>query len=179
MKKKIIGVLLLVVVIGVVVVSGAFKGGQVTNDEKSVNVVLSNLDFASLGNVEMETPLLRNNKLSNVKVSFTEPGDEAIIYFDIVNKGDNAIIKSLSISDPLFSGEGELMEEDAMKLANNFTYKFIYDDNGYNVLEGNNIDRGVYRRVKLVLKYNDDVADAISNKVVVSGLNIELSFASK
>ena len=178
MKKNLYGVLLLLAVAGVIIVSGAFKSGQSTNGNKSLNVVLSNLDFATLGNVEMTSPELKSNKLSGVNATFVTPGDEAIIYFDIVNKGDSAVIKYLRISDPLFSAEGENMEEDAMKLANNFSYKFVYDDNGYQVQEGNIIEKGNYKRVKLVLKYNE-VEDSISNKVTVTGLNIEFAFESK
>ena len=174
--KKVYGLLLVIAVVAAVVISGAFKGGQVTNNEKSLNVVLSNQDYATLGNVEMESPVIKGNKLTNIKATFNAPGDEAVIYFDIVNKGDDVIINKLTIDDPLFSAEGDNMEYEATKLASNFTYQLVYDGNGYQVQGGNLIERGTYKRVKLILKYNEEVSEPIYSKVTVSGLNIEFSY---
>lgn len=174
--KKVYGAILVIALVVAVMISGAFKGGQVTNNEKSMNVVLSNLDYATFGNVDMESPVLKSNKLTNIKVNFTTPGDQAIIYFDIVNNGDDSIISNVTIDDPLFSAIGENMEYEAAKLASNFTYQLVYDENGYQVQGGNPIERGNYKRVKLILKYNENVLEPLNTQVTVTGLNIEFSF---
>ena len=119
---------------------------------------------------------VRYNKLTNIKATFVNPGDEVVIYFDIVNKGDDVIINNLTIDDPLFSAEGDNMEYEASKLASNFTYQLVYDSNGYQVQGGNPIERGTYKRVKLILKYNEEVLEPIYSRVTVTGLNIEFSY---
>jgi len=159
--------------------------GEGTVKSSSWKIKFANLSEANLtGKAEEITkPTISNNDthIGNYAVNLTAPGDSMYYTFDVVNAGTfDAEISSITLNKPSCAGNGANGTTDATNVCANLTYKLTYAD-GTEVAQGNTLNAGETKNMKLALTYSSTVTEDKLPKddVTISNLEITIIYAQK
>ncbi len=194
MNNKNFKTLMIVAVVALVAVVGigyaAFSANLTINGSGTVKSSSWKIKFANLKDVnltgkaeEVTKPTISNNDthIGDYAVTFNAPGDSINYTFDVVNDGTfDAEISSITIDTPDCTGNGANATADASNVCKNLSYKLTYAD-GQNVLQGDTLDAGATKNMKLSLTYADSVTveELPQDDVVISNLEVTIVYAQK
>ncbi|MFR5756397.1 MAG: hypothetical protein ACLUD7_03070 [Lachnospiraceae bacterium] len=185
---------LLVAVLGLTVAFAALSQTLTINGSAAVNAASWDIHFEKTSGKETEVkgaatftePTLSGTTIENFSATLTKPGDSVTYYFDIVNKGTiDAQIENYNFPNAFkdcmasinkysycmnfdFNSDGVI---DALDLATYFTlfnHYLKYADTDKSVRQGDTINAGETKHMKLVIEYKDTATELPKNNLTLT-----------
>ena len=194
-KIKIISLCaLLVAVLGLTVAFAALSQTLTINGSAAVNAASWDIHFEKTSGEETKVkgaatftePTLSGTTIENFSATLTKPGDSVIYYFDIVNNGTvDAQIESYNFPRAFndcftninkysycmnfdFNGDGNLNALDKSVYFDLFNYQLAYADTDKSVTQGDTINAGETKHMKLVIEYKDTATELPENNLTLT-----------
>lgn len=147
------------------------------------NVVWTNLSDPVLSGTAT-APLKDTITISDTSITLTDlilrlPGDSIEYTFDVSNTGDiDAKIGTISINQPEYSGTGETSTTDVSTVQNNFQYQLSYA-NGSAIAEGDILNAGETKNLRLTVTYKQTATEIPKNDVVITNFGTQIIYTQK
>ena len=181
-KIKIISLCaLLVAVLGLTVAFAALSQTLTINGSAAVDAASWDIHFEKTSGKETEVkgaatftePTLSGTTIENFSATLTKPGDSVTYYFDIVNNGTvDAVVSSydfpLAIRECIrnedtysycmnfdFNSDGDINAFDKSMYLTLFNDRLAYADTDKSVRQGDTLNAGETKHMKLVIEYKD------------------------
>ena len=194
-KIKIISLCaLLVAVLGLTVAFAALSQTLTINGSAAVNAASWDIHFENTSGKETEVkgaatftePTLSGTTIENFSATLTKPGDSVIYYFDIVNNGTvDAQIESYNfpyaLSDCItninkysycmnfdFNSDDNVSVLDKSVYIDLFNHYLKYADTDKSVRQGDTINAGETKHMKLVIEYKDTATELPENNLTLT-----------
>ena len=194
-KIKIISLCaLLVAVLGLTVAFAALSQTLTINGSAAVNAASWDIHFEKTSGKETEVkgaatftePTLSGTTIENFSATLTKPGDSVTYYFDIVNNGTvDAVVSSydfpLAIRECLKNNnaysycmnfdsndDGVVNGSDYAMYLTMFTSGLRYADTDKIVRQGDTINAGETKHMKLVIEYEDTATELPENNLTLT-----------
>ncbi len=117
--------------------------------------------------------------IGNYSVKLTQPGDEVVYTFDVVNDGTiDAELGTYTFAQPTITGTGAAAENDAKIVKNNLVYTLTYAD-GTAVKEGDVLNKENSKNLKLTIGYSKTATDLPVSSVSVADMDITFVYVQK
>ena len=206
-KIKIISLCaLLVAVLGLTVAFAALSQTLTIKGSAAVNAASWDIHFEKTSGKETEVkgaatftePTLSGTTIENFSATLTKPGDSVIYYFDIVNNGTvDAQIESYNFPRAFndcftninkysycmnfdFNSDGNLNALDKSVYFDLFNYQLVYADTDKSVTQGDTINAGETKHMKLVIEYKDTATELPENNITLtSSVPITITYEQK
>ena len=185
---------LLVAVLGLTVAFAALSQTLTINGSAAVNAASWDIHFEKTSGKETEVkgaatftePTLSGTTIENFSATLTKPGDSVIYYFDIVNNGTvDAQIESYNFPRAFndcftninkysycmnfdFNSDGNLNALDKSVYFDLFNYRLAYADTDKSVTQGDTINAGETKHMKLVIEYKDTATELPENNLTLT-----------
>ena len=185
---------LLVAVLGLTVAFAALSQTLTINGSAAVNAASWDIHFEKTSGKETEVkgaatftePTLSGTTIENFSATLTKPGDSVIYYFDIVNNGTvDAQIESYNFPRAFndcftninkysycmnfdFNSDGNLNALDKSVYFDLFNYQLAYADTDKSVTQGDTINAGETKHMKLVIEYKDTATELPENNLTLT-----------
>lgn len=185
---------LLVAVLGLTVAFAALSQTLTINGSAAVNAASWDIHFEKTSGKETEVkgaatftePTLSGTTIENFSATLTKPGDSVIYYFDIVNNGTvDAQIESYNFPRAFndcftninkysycmnfdFNGDNEVDTVDRLVYITLFNYRLAYADTDKSVTQGDTINVGETKHMKLVIEYKDTATELPENNLTLT-----------
>jgi len=194
-KIKIISLCaLLVAVLGLTVAFAALSQTLTINGSAAVDAASWDIHFEKTSGKETEVkgaatftePTLSGTTIENFSATLTKPGDSVTYYFDIVNNGTiDAQIESYNFPRAFndcftninkysycmnfdFNGDNEVNAVDRLVYSTLFNYYLAYADTDKSVRQGDTINAGETKHMKLVIEYKDTATELPENNLTLT-----------
>ena len=194
-KIKIISLCaLLVAVLGLTVAFAALSQTLTINGSAAVDAASWDIHFEKTSGKETEVkgaarftePTLNGTTIENFSATLTKPGDSVIYYFDIVNKGTiDAVVSSYNFPNAFkdcmaninkysycmnfdFNSDGDIDAVDRLVYITLFNYYLAYADTDESVGQGDTINAGETKHMKLVIEYKDTATELPENNLTLT-----------
>ena len=206
-KIKIISLCaLLVAVLGLTVAFAALSQTLTINGSAAVNAASWDIHFEKTSGKETEVkgaatftePTLSGTKIENFSTTLTKPGDSVTYYFDIVNNGTvDAVISSydfpLAIRECAsnnnaysycinldFNSDNIIDGADYMTYLTMFNSELSDADTDEGVTQGDTINAGETKHMKLFFEYKDTATELPKNNLTLTSKNpITITYEQK
>ena len=206
-KIKIISLCaLLVAVLGLTVAFASLSQTLTINGSAAVNAASWDIHFEKTSGKETEVkgaatftePTLNGTKIENFSTTLTKPGDSVTYYFDIVNNGTvDAVVSSydfpLAIKECAsnnnaysycinldFNSDNIINSTDYMTYLTMFTSGLRYADTDEGVTQGDTINAGETKHMKLFFEYKDTATELPKNNLTLTSKNpITITYEQK
>ena len=185
---------LLVAVLGLTVAFAALSQTLTINGSAAVNAASWDIHFEKTSGKETEVkgaatftePTLSGTTIENFSATLTKPGDSVIYYFDIVNNGTvDAQIESYNFPRAFndcftninkysycmnfdFNSDGDIDGLDLGTYYPLFNYQLAYADTDKIVTQGDTLNAGETKHMKLVIEYNDTATELPENNLTLT-----------
>ena len=185
---------LLVAVLGLTVAFAALSQTLTINGSAAVNAASWDIHFEKTSGKETEVkgaatftePTLSGTTIENFSATLTKPGDSVIYYFDIVNNGTvDAQIESYNFPRAFndcftninkysycmnfdFNGDGNVNALDKSVYVDLFNYYLAYADTDKSVTQGDTLNAGETKHMKLVIEYKDTATELPKNNLTLT-----------
>ena len=185
---------LLVAVLGLTVAFAALSQTLTINGSAAVNAASWDIHFEKTSGKETEVkgaatftePTLSGTTIENFSATLTKPGDSVIYYFDIVNNGTvDAQIESYNfpyaLSDCItninkysycmnfdFNSDDNVSVLDKSVYIDLFNHYLKYADTDKSVRQGDTINAGETKHMKLVIEYKDTATELPENNLTLT-----------
>ena len=185
---------LLVAVLGLTVAFAALSQTLTINGSAAVNAASWDIHFEKTSGKETEVkgtatftePTLSGTTIENFSATLTKPGDSVIYYFDIVNNGTvDAVVTSydfpLAIKECAsnnnaysycmnfdFNSDGDIDALDKSVYLTLFNDRLAYADTDKSVRQGDTLNAGETKHMKLVIEYNDTATELPENNLTLT-----------
>ena len=185
---------LLVAVLGLTVAFAALSQTLTINGSAAVNAASWDIHFEKTSGKETEVkgaatftePTLSGTTIENFSATLTKPGDSVTYYFDIVNNGTvDAQIESYNFPRAFndcftninkysycmnfdFNSDGNLNALDKSVYFDLFNYQLAYADTDKSVTQGDTINAGETKHMKLVIEYKDTATELPENNLTLT-----------
>ena len=185
---------LLVAVLGLTVAFAALSQTLTINGSAAVNAASWDIHFENTSGKETEVkgaatftePTLSGTTIENFSATLTKPGDSVIYYFDIVNNGTvDAQIESYNfpyaLSDCItninkysycmnfdFNSDDNVSVLDKSVYIDLFNHYLKYADTDKSVRQGDTINAGETKHMKLVIEYKDTATELPENNLTLT-----------
>ena len=185
---------LLVAVLGLTVAFAALSQTLTINGSAAVNAASWDIHFEKTSGKETEVkgaatftePTLSGTTIENFSATLTKPGDSVIYYFDIVNNGTvDAQIESYNFPRAFndcftninkysycmnfdFNGDNEVDTVDRLVYITLFNYRLAYADTDKSVTQGDTLNAGETKHMKLVIEYKDTATELPENNLTLT-----------
>ena len=185
---------LLVAVLGLTVAFAALSQTLTINGSAAVNAASWDIHFEKTSGKETEVkgaatftePTLSGTTIENFSATLTKPGDSVIYYFDIVNNGTvDAQIESYNfpyaLSDCItninkysycmnfdFNSDDNVSVLDKSVYIDLFNHYLKYADTDKSVRQGDTINAGETKHMKLVIEYKDTATELPENNLTIT-----------
>ena len=197
---------LLVAVLGLTVAFAALSQTLTINGSAAVNTASWDIHFEKTSGKETKVkgaatftePTLSGTTIENFSATLTKPGDSVIYYFDIVNNGTvDAVVSSYNFPNAFndcmaninkysycmnfdFNGDGKVTVLDKSGYADLFNYQLVYADTDKSVTQGDTINAGETKHMKLVIEYKDTATELPENNITLtSSVPITITYEQK
>ena len=194
-KIKIISLCaLLVAVLGLTVAFAALSQTLTINGSAAVNAASWDIHFENTSGKETEVkgaatftePTLSGTTIENFSATLTKPGDSVIYYFDIVNKGTvDAVVSSYNFPNAFkdcmaninkysycmnfdFNSDDNVSVLDTLTYITLFNNRLAYADTDESVRQGDTLNAGETKHMKLVIEYNDTATELPENNLTLT-----------
>ena len=194
-KIKIISLCaLLVAVLGLTVAFAALSQTLTINGSAAVNAASWDIHFENTSGKETEVkgaatftePTLSGTTIENFSATLTKPGDSVIYYFDIVNKGTvDAVVSSYNFPNAFkdcmaninkysycmnfdFNSDGNINALDNLTYITLFNHYLKYADTDKSVTQGDTINAGETKHMKLIIEYKDTATELPENNLTLT-----------
>ena len=194
-KIKIISLCaLLVAVLGLTVAFAALSQTLTINGSAAVDAASWDIHFEKTSGKETEVkgaarftePTLNGTTIENFSATLTKPGDSVIYYFDIVNKGTiDAVVSSYNFPNAFkdcmaninkysycinfdFTDDGNINVFDKSTYIALFNYYLAYADTDESVTQGDTLNAGETKHMKLVIEYKDTATELPENNLTLT-----------
>ena len=194
-KIKIISLCaLLVAVLGLTVAFAALSQTLTIKGSAAVNAASWDIHFENTSGKETEVkgaatftePTLSGTTIENFSATLTKPGDSVIYYFDIVNKGTvDAVVSSYNFPNAFkdcmaninkysycmnfdFNSDGNINAFDSLTYITLFNNRLAYADTDESVRQGDTLNAGETKHMKLVIEYNDTATELPENNLTLT-----------
>ena len=194
-KIKIISLCaLLVAVLGLTVAFAALSQTLTIKGSAAVNAASWDIHFENTSGKETEVkgaatftePTLSGTTIENFSATLTKPGDSVIYYFDIVNKGTvDAVVSSYNFPNAFkdcmaninkysycmnfdFNSDGNINALDNLTYITLFNNRLAYADTDESVRQGDTLNAGETKHMKLVIEYNDTATELPENNLTLT-----------
>ena len=177
-KIKIISLCaLLVAVLGLTVAFAALSQTLTINGSAAVNAASWDIHFEKTSGKETEVkgaatftePTLSGTTIENFSATLTKPGDSVIYYFDIVNKGTvDAVVSSYNFPNASKTGDGNVNVFDKGTYITLFNNRLAYADTDESVRQGDTINAGETKHMKLIIEYKDTATELPENNLTLT-----------
>ena len=194
-KIKIISLCaLLVAVLGLTVAFAALSQTLTIKGSAAVNAASWDIHFENTSGKETEVkgaatftePTLSGTTIENFSATLTKPGDSVIYYFDIVNKGTvDAVVSSFNFPNAFkdcmaninkysycmnfdFNSDGNINALDNLTYITLFNNRLAYADTDESVRQGDTLNAGETKHMKLVIEYNDTATELPENNLTLT-----------
>ncbi len=196
-KTKVLAVIAVCIsIISLTVGFAAFSETLSIGGTAKVEKASWDIHFANLSSVDKSdtaevstTPTLEATSLKDFQATLKLPGDYVSYTFDVVNGGSiDAEITTLPNPNPTCTGtatDTSVAQADADKVCNNITYSLTYADGTAlqvgDVLNNKNAESGNTKKLKLTLRYNENIqsTDLPTNDVNITDLGLTLIYTQK
>ena len=206
-KIKIISLCaLLAAVLGLTVAFAALSQTLTINGSAAVNAASWDIHFEKTSGKETEVkgaarftePTLNGTTIENFSATLTKPGDSVTYYFDIVNNGTvDAVISSydfpLAIRECAnnnnaysycinldFNSDNIIDGADYMTYLTMFNFGLKYVDTDEGVTQGDTINAGETKHMKLFFEYKDTATELPKNNLTLTSKNpITITYEQK
>ena len=185
---------LLVAVLGLTVAFAALSQTLTINGSAAVNAASWDIHFEKTSGKETEVkgattftePTLSGTTIENFSATLTKPGDSVTYYFDIVNKGTiDAVVSSFNFPNAFkdctaninkysycmnfdFNGDNEVDTVDRLVYITLFNYRLAYADTDKSVTQGDTLNAGETKHMKLVIEYKDTATELPENNLTLT-----------
>ena len=185
---------LLVAVLGLTVAFAALSQTLTINGSAAVNAASWDIHFEKTSGKETEVkgaatftePTLSGTTIENFSATLTKPGDSVIYYFDIVNNGTvDAQIESYNfpyaLSDCItninkysycmnfdFNSDDNVSVLDKSVYIDLFNHYLKYADTDKSVTQGDTINAGETKHMKLIIEYKDTATELPENNLTLT-----------
>ena len=197
---------LLVAVLGLTVAFAALSQTLTINGSAAVNAASWDIHFEKTSGKETEVkgaatftePTLNGTKIENFSTTLTKPGDSVTYYFDIVNKGTvDAVVSSYNFPYAFkdcmaninkysycmnfdFNSDGDIDAFDKSTYIALFNYRLAYADTDESVTQGDTINAGETKHMKLVIEYKDTATELPENNLTLTSSDpIRITYEQK
>ena len=194
-KIKIISLCaLLVAVLGLTVAFAALSQTLTINGSAAVDAASWDIHFEKTSGKETEVkgtatftePTLSGTTIENFSATLTKPGDSVTYYFDIVNKGTiDAQIENYNFPYAFkdcmaninkysycmnfdFNSDGNINALDNLTYITLFNHYLKYADTDKSVTQGDTINAGETKHMKLVIEYKDTATELLENNITLT-----------
>ena len=194
-KIKIISLCaLLVAVLGLTVAFASLSQTLTINGNATVDTASWDIHFEKTSGKETEVkgaatftePTLSGTKIENFSATLTKPGDSVTYYFDIVNKGTvDAVVSSydfpVAISECIrnkdaysycmnfdLNSDGDIDGFDKLTYITLFNNRLAYADTDESVRQGDTLNAGETKHMKLVIEYKDTATELPENNLTLT-----------
>ena len=185
---------LLVAVLGLTVAFAALSQTLTINGSAAVNAASWDIHFEKTSGKETEVkgaatftePTLSGTTIENFSATLTKPGDSVTYYFDIVNKGTiDAQIENYNFPNAFkdcmaninkysycmnfdFNSDGDIDGLDLGTYFTLFNHYLKYADTDKSVTQGDTINAGETKHMKLVIEYKDTATELPENNLTLT-----------
>ena len=185
---------LLVAVLGLTVAFAALSQTLTINGSAAVDAASWDIHFEKTSGKETEVkgaarftePTLNGTTIENFSATLTKPGDSVIYYFDIVNKGTiDAVVSSYNFPNAFkdctaninkysycinfdFTDDGNINVFDKSTYIALFNYYLAYADTDESVTQGDTLNAGETKHMKLVIEYKDTATELPENNLTLT-----------
>ena len=194
-KIKIISLCaLLVAVLGLTVAFAALSQTLTIKGSAAVNAASWDIHFENTSGKETEVkgaatftePTLSGTTIENFSATLTKPGDSVIYYFDIVNKGTvDAVVSSYNFPNAFkdcmaninkysycmnfdFNSDGNINAFDSLTYITLFNNRLAYADTDESVRQGDTLNAGETKHMKLIIEYKDTATELPENNLTLT-----------